>query len=126
VGRRLKHIGIVHILKVREEFSIIMEIISKETINYHRNKVLDSINGKTRNMRDSLRRILCRVMHVWGSLKSKVTRAEFAMVSVMVEEYIDTVMEIYSKGSGKMIKNYWVFIDFMKELPLKEDLKKML
>ncbi len=48
------------------------------------------------------------------------------MVSVMVEEYIDTVMEIYSKGSGKMIKNYWVFIDFMKELPLKEDLKKML
>ena len=65
-------------------------------------------------------------MHVWGSLKNKVTKAEFAMVNVMVEGYIDTVMEIHSKGSGKMIKNYWVFINFMKELPLKEDLKKML
>ena len=83
-----------------------MEIISKEIINYRRNKELDFINGRTPNMKDSLKKILCRATHVWDFLKSKVTKAGFAMGSVMAEGYIDTVMEICLKDNGKMIKNY--------------------
>lgn len=93
-------------MRVQGGCSIAMGTISRETTSYHKNKGLAFTNGRIHSMRDSSKKTLWRGTHASGFLSRKAMKAAFETENVMAEEFIDTVMEICSKGNGRMITRF--------------------